>query len=93
MCILFSTSATTDTKTSNNFGNHWRFSWNKEFYLFLGSLFDITDKQLTKQDYQNLAMTIVETYPSLKGGNNGRKFFLYIFLYIVYATFKFRKCA
>ncbi|XP_024868242.1 uncharacterized protein LOC112452334 [Temnothorax curvispinosus] len=44
----------------------------KDFIYFWASyLLDITDNQPTKQDYQNLAVTIVETYPSLKGGTNG----------------------
>lgn len=43
----------------------------KEFINFWASyLLDITDNQPIKQDYQNLTMTIVETYPSLKGGIN-----------------------
>jgi len=50
----------------------------KEFIYFWASyLLDITDNRPTKQDYQNLALTIVETYPSLKGGTNGCVSFIY----------------
>lgn len=50
----------------------------KDFIYFWASyLLDVTGNQPTKQDYQNLAMTIVETYPCLKGGNNGCVSFLF----------------
>lgn len=43
----------------------------KDFIYFWASyLLDVTDNRPTKQDYQNFAMTIVDTYPVLKGGSN-----------------------